>query len=342
MAVLMLCNTPVYDITNDVILSKIFCPFPETSLNRNAYKRWRANRVYLRSNRIAERIIQQAGGIGTREAKRRMSLSDGYWVRYSYDEKTSFESITPYLNSFSEARVVRGSVHSSSVPELVVGGSQPKLWARGSDGITYLRKSELPEQIKAELLAVKLIRKCGVGVMNAFIQTNEGKVYADNYSASQDLESIGVINLVNMTSVNRSLIHFDQMGINVNGYSPVSVTAGYKQAGVTEDVIAEAITQVVVDAVVGNTDRKTNNSNWAIFMDNRTGKHEPSKMYDFNWAVYAEAPEQITEVSGNIKKAGIEIIKTASEQAARIHDACKELGLTPWQENAQLLYELLL
>lgn len=342
MAILMLCDKPVYNIAKGEVLDSVFCPFAATLDVKKAYKCWQSNRVYLKTNRTAERVMKQAGGMDTREAKRRLSLSDGYWVKYGYDADTSFVSITPYLNPFSEARIFNSSSNSSSVPELVLGGSQPKLWGRGSDGITYLRKSETPEQIQAEMLAVKLARKCGIKTMNAFVQTQKGKVYADNYSSFQDTKNIGVINLVNMTNINRSMLQFDQLGAWVNGHDPISVAAGYAKAGVTADVIATALLQVVFDAIVGNLDRKDNMSNWAIFMDNETGVREPSWMYDFNWAALdGQNPELIYTVAANIKKAGAQITNIALEQALHIRDVCGELNLFDWRINSQLLLDSL-
>lgn len=340
MAVLMLCDKPVYDIASNMVLDNAFCPFINADDTKKAYERWRSNRIYLKINRTAERIVQQAGGRNTREAKRRLSLSDGYWVKHKFDTDVTFASITPYLNTFSEARAAGGRI-PSSVPELVLGGSQPKLWMRGSDGVTYMRKSETPEQIRAEILAVKLIRKCGAKVMNAFIQTDKGKVYADHYSASRNTQNIGVINLVNMTNVNRSLIQFDQLGIWVDGYDPASVAGGYKQAGVLGDTMTIALLQVIFDAIVGNIDRRHNNSNWGIFMDNNTGKRDPSWMYDFNWAnLSGSSLEQVVAVAVNIKKAGGKVEKVAATQAEHIKGVCAELGLTVWEDNARQLLEV--
>lgn len=332
----MLCDIPVYNIAEDVVLNKTFCPFIGSSDTKKAYERWRSNRIYLKTNRAAERIVKNTGGNSTREAKRRLSLSDGYWVKYGYDEKTLFASITPYLNPFSMAYVHSGGKRSSSVPELVLGGSQPKLWGRGSDGVTYMRKTELSEQIHAEMLAVKLARKCGIKVMNAFIITEKGKIYADNYPVSQDYSSLGVINLVNITNVNRSLIQFDQLGVWVRGYDPASVAEGYNKAGVEGNQLITAQLQIVFDGIIGNTDRELNNSNWAVFMDNNTGKRIPSFMYDFNWAsLGAENELGLQHIISYIKRAGTE--KLAAKQAEHICHICTELGLETWESNAKRL-----
>ena len=337
MALLMLRNTPIYDIAKGTILNKVFCPFPtDVKDPRKAYETWRDRRAYLKTNRAAEQVIQQLGGFHTRQAKRRLSLTDGYWIKYSYDDDTTFESITPYLNYFYEAQAVRGTV-PSSVPELVIGGSQPKVWARGKDDTTFMRKVLLPEQVQAEMLAVKLIRKCSAKVMNAFVITDKGRLYAEDFSAMPNSQ-IGLINIVNMTNTERSMIPFDQIGIGVNGYDPVNVADCYTRAGVDESAKDIALVQVLFDAVTGNVDRRHNNSNWAVFMDNNTGKRTPSWSYDFNWSILAaEMHEIVDAVASCIVKAGIELTQQAVTDTTLIRDTCKELGLKTWYGNARRL-----
>jgi hypothetical protein len=337
MAIMFLCNTPVYDIAKDEVLNKVLCPFVDSSNTKKSYECWRSHRVYLKTNRLAEQIVEQSGGIDTREAKRRLSLSDGYWIQYKHDIDTLFESITPYINNFSEARIV-SSAKSSSVPELVVGGSQPKMWVRDSDDITYMRKSELPEQVHAEMLAVKLALKCGIPCMNAFIELDYGRIYAKDYTNLP--KGHGVINLINMTSPSHSLLQFDQLGIGVLGYDPVNVAAAYSKCGVKGNTLSSAVTQIVFDAVVGNTDRETNNSNWAVLMNNNTGERQPSPMYDFNWAALnGQNTKMLDSVIASIQKAGADSVKNAVTQAKLLSDACAELGLTLWQSNAQRIIE---
>jgi len=334
MAILMLCDTPVYDTTTDTVLNRSLCPFICFTDTKKAYEQWRVNRSYLRSNRIAEQIVDNAGGSETREAKRRLSLSDGYWIKYSYDRDTLFEAITPYTNVFSDENNKR----SSSVPELTLGGSQPKNWKRGPDGLTYIEKFEDTDQVNAEMLAIKLARLCCIPVMNAFVETDGGRIYADEYTSEYTPEVIGngVINLVNMTDVRYSLLPFDQVGITVRGTDPDSVAAAYAKAGAESDLMVVALLQVVFDGIVGNVDRETNNSNWAVFMDNKTGVRSQSWLYDFNWAnLWVENVFGIKTVASHIKRAGLE--KLAIRQAEHIGSKCTELGLIVWESNAQRL-----
>jgi len=336
MAMLMLCDKPVYDISKDVVLDNKLCPFMSADNTKKAYQIWRKHRSYLKTNRTAERVIVQTGGKNTHEAKRRLSLSDSYWVKYDYDASTPFHDITPYNNSFSLMDVHRGNTRSNSVPELVLGGSQPKQWGRGQDGITYMSKAEQGKQVHAEMLAVKLAHQSRLKSMNSFVRTEQGKIYANTYPIDFDYSLLGLINIVNITSTERSMIQFDQLGIGVNGYNPLSVADAYVTAGVAEDVANIALTQVLFDSVIGNVDRENNNGNWAIFLDHKSGKRTPSWMYDFNWAnLSTEATDMITKVISYVRQAEME--KAAIGLLTPIKDACINLGLTLWHDNAQKL-----
>jgi len=335
MTTLMHQNTPIYNITNDIIINPTLCPFSTNADTKKAYEKWRSNRVYLKSNRVAEQIVARAGGIHTRESKRRLSLSDSFWVKYNIDSDLSFESITPYLNDFGVLTPLGG--RASSAPDLVLGGSQPKQWLRDEEsGLTYMRKAEFPEQVHGEMLAVKLARKTNIPVMNAFVDTNDGRIYADDYTA---FTNSGTINIINMTNLDYSLIQFDQMNIGVNGLNPLNVIEAYKKAGVKENLKSESLRQIIFDGVVGNIDRENNNSNWAIFMCNRTGTRSVSPMYDFNWANTSTESQIINKIAQNVITNGL------SEEAVIIAEqllkACNALALTQWESNAERLIKTL-
>lgn len=279
----------------------------------------------------------RAGGSRTKEARRRLSLSDSYWVKYDNDN-VDFEAITPYLNPFSELLMQHGHRRSNSIPEIVLGGSQPKKWVRDKDKSLYIEKILLPEQVEVEMRAVRLARLCNVKVMNAFVKTSKGRVYADNFTKLK--EQIGVINLVNISNLNRSLIQFDYLGIGVNGYDIKNVVEAYKRAGVERDVGQITLTQIVFDTVVGNIDRKSNNSNWAVFLDHGTGERIPSSMYDFNWASTKYSDEKmIKEVAVGIKSARME--EEAKILTETIGENSRALKFTQWAENAAKLVALL-
>jgi len=326
----MLRETPIYNITTDLVLAPSLCPFVETLDTKKAFETWKKYRAYLKTNRTTERVVAQLGGENTREAQRRLSLSDCYWIKYPCDSDVKFEDITPYSNAYSY------EPNHQSVPELVLGGSQPKQWGRGQDGITYISKAEQSMQIHTEILAVKLAHASGLKAMNAFVRTESGKVYAKNYPTSFDYNALGVINIINITNPNRSMIQLDQLGLTPNGYNPLSVNQAYMDAGVKDDVLKIALTQILFDTVIGNIDRKSNSGNWAVFMDNASGRCIPSWLYDFNWGNLITMPmDMIEEVSTYIL--GAKLNDIALTLLAPISNACNTLGLTLWGKNAQTL-----
>lgn len=331
MAQLMLKDLPVYDIAQNKVLSAKHCPFTDFTNPKRSYEKWRANRSYLRTNRVAEQIITRTGGAYTREAKRRLSLSDSYWVKHTYDKDTLFKDITPYLNPFSE--LITYSGRSSSIPELTLTGSQPKSWRTDTTtGLTYMMKVEAPEQVYAEMMAVKLARHCRIPVMNAYIETDAGIIYADNFQTMP--KGHGVINLVNLTTPQVSLVQFDQLGILPKGNDPASVLSAYEEAGVKSPNVPAVLLQVLFDGVVGNPDRETNNSNWAIYLDNKTGERIISPIYDFNWAnLQYENPYALEHLTHYIKEAGLSGV--AIKQAQVLAEACKSLNLNQWHTNAK-------
>jgi len=336
METLMLKDIPVYDIASNIILDKKLCPFIKFTDTAKAYETWKANRYYLKTNRTAERIVKQAGGENTVEARRRLSLSDSYWIRYDNDAETAFNSITPYKVPFSSISMYKGMDKSNSVPELVLGGSQPKQWGKNQDGSIYMSKSEQGSQIHGEMLAVKLASLLGLKCMNAFVRTPKGKLHAKIYPNNYDYSNLGVINLLNITNPDRSMIQFDQLGISVNGYDPVQVATAFKQAGVEGDATKHALTCVLFDCVVGNVDRLNNTSNWAIFMDNTTGKKTPSWMYDFNWAnLFTRDDEMFNSVTDYITQA--DLCKDAIDILNPVYRVCKEQGLDVWSNTAKEL-----
>ena len=173
----------------------------------------------------------------------------------------------------------------------------------------------------------------GLKAMNAFVRTESGKLYAKNYSTPFDYNALGVINIVNITNPSRSMI---QLGLTPNGYNPLSVNQTYMDAGVKDDVLKIALTQILFDTVIGNIDRKSNSGNWAVFMDNASGIRTPSWLYDFNWGNLITTPmDMIEEVSQYIL--GAKLSDIAQTLLTPISKACDTLGLQLWSENARML-----
>jgi hypothetical protein len=339
MAILMCKNTEIYDSAKGEIHNDKLCPFlsdysTSVAVNKANYKKWKDNRAFLRTNRMAEQIVKNAGTHAT-ITKRRLSLSDSFWIRHDYDKNTDFEDITPYKHPFSE--LSQHGDGTKSVPERVLGGAQQKRWLRDESGITYMCKLDYPEHVHREILAVKLARKVGLPVMNAFIETPGGKIYADDYTETTPL--IAIINIVNMTDTDYSLVQLDQMNIGVQGLNPCNVAAAFVRAGAADncDIRLSVLSQIIFDGIVGNHDRQHNNSNWAVMMCNRTGERKVSPMYDFNWADLTSESRIITGIAANIRKDNLGLLGETLATADKIKTACKELNLTLWESNAENL-----
>ena len=325
----MLKDIPVYDITTNVIVNNSLCPFFE-----GGYETWKSKRYYLKSNRVAERIVKELHGEDTFFARRRLSLSDCYWIKYD-DDNVSFDAVTPYYTQFSKLAITSGHA-PSSIPELVLCGAQPKEWRKAPDFI-YMRKVDLPEKIHAEMLAVKVLKEAELSVMNSFVVTEKGKVFRVNYTEYND--NIGVINIINFTNLDRSLIQFDQLGIGVDGFDPHSVIEAYKKCGCEKNnkLLQTVVNQLIADAVVGNIDRQHNNSNWAIFIDNNTGKRIPSWMYDFGWANLDSTNVHLEQISKNFDTT----MQTLSRPLlTRLAEICRKYQLHTWKQNAETLLKL--
>jgi len=349
MKVLMLRDEHVYDIDNNQILNGQLFPSITTVHNIGpsaVFDVWNKNRAYLKSNRTAERSVSLFGGEGTIEAKRRLSLSDSYWIKHDYDSDKMFADISPYFNDFSLLTLQSGHVRSSSVPDLVLGGSQPKQWTRfenmatGDKTVIAMSKSEISEQVHAEICAVKLAQVCGLPVMDAFVRCNAQTIYAKKYSPFFSYSELGVIHVVNMTTPAMSLVQFDQLNVGADGWCPENVCYAYRRMGVSSDLEvlqSIALKQVLFDAVVGNGDRRLNNSNWGVFLDTETGKREPSYMYDFNWAVLSvQNTEHLDAVALNVRKRGC-MKQEAIIFLESVRTTCAAIGLSQWRENSEYL-----
>jgi len=137
-----------------------------------------------------------------------------------------------------------------------------------------------------------------------------------------------------MTSVDRSLISFDQLGVGVHGCDPIAVANAYAKAGVAGDTLRVAVAQILFDAVVGNRDRLTNNSNWAVFMDNVTGVRRLSWSYDFNWSnLLTKDIDLMKQVKECVKRNHLETL--SCNFLKPIINVCSKLDIDIWKENAQ-------
>jgi len=342
MKILMFRDISVYDIENDLILDAPYAPFLDLNNSKAGFETWNKSRAYLKANRTAERNVQKAGGENTVEAKRRLSLSDCYWIKYNNDADVSFYNITPYRNDFSVLTMSSGHGNSSSVPDLVLGGSQPKQWERDGDAI-YMSKAEQSEQIHAEMCAVKLGLHCHIPIMDAFVKTSLGNLYAKDYPLDFDYSRLGLIHVVNMTNEKESLVQFDHFGVGVDGFDFFSIRDTYIRLGVDQSpgLTNECLRQILFDAVVGNTDRQHNNSNWAVMIGVPGAYRRVSPLYDFNWANLTSVnTEMMDEVVFKLLR-GLDkaVLSSAKIVLNMLKDGCEELGFTLWKNNAAFMLD---
>ena len=86
----MCMDTPVYATRTKQILAEHLIPCPV-----DKYEAWRNSRMFLCGvNRVPE-LDEQQLGVSSRTVRRRLSLSDSYWVKYNTDNEASFSAVSP-------------------------------------------------------------------------------------------------------------------------------------------------------------------------------------------------------------------------------------------------------
>ena len=222
MAVLICKDTPVYDIGSNKILNPKLIPFQFES--RRDFENWKRRRAFLQENRSAEYTASllppDDPGL-----KRRMSLSDCYWIKYPKDT-TSFFDITPYLRPFTSLSSV---VRNSSVPDQNLGGSVMKNWTVLPDGRRAMLKNMREDWVQNELLSVALAQKLSIPCAPVFQGNTRNLLYIPNISG-----------------ISQMLLTFRELGVKCNGYSPGSISGAYRQLG-DSDTESYALQTVLFD-----------------------------------------------------------------------------------------------
>ena len=263
MAFLMCMDTPVYStITKDVLASHLMpCP-PEH------YVKWRNSRSFLRGiNRMPEEDERQLG-TDSITVKRRLSLSDSYWIKHNRDDVRCFSDINPYTNDFYEYGVCESD---KSSPSLTLTGSVNKVWKR-VNGETVLYKVMRPEWVKAEVAAVSLAEKLQIPV-NKVTKISDTELFVHNFT--QPGTMLMRIQPWDLNIASASKVPSDF------GYTFAALDAVYKNLGVKGDF---HIITALFDAVVSNYDRATNLPNWGYFKSGTDGTNTHCPLYDFNLA----------------------------------------------------------
>lgn len=211
--------------------------------------------------------------------KRQLSLSDCYWIKHDVD-KTKFDEITPYKNTFISFRTM---VRNSSVPAQTLTGTFTKEWVILTDGSRVMRKLEFEEHIESEYASIALANDLQIPC-NKAVKENQNTIL-----------------IYNISNLNWMLITYQQMGMKVNGYSPKGV------ASIFFDESSEqgALIQILFDAIVSNNDRHNNMGNLAVMKNTDTGECKFPPMFDFNLAHHMQENLYLGEVSRNVHSAGL-------------------------------------
>ena len=259
----MCMNTPVYSTNTKQVLRTDLMPCP-----KEHFSDWRDSRLFLRGiNRIPEedeRIL----GADSLTVKRRLSLSDSYWFKYSEDKVDSFDQVTPYLNEFTEYGIC---LSDKSSPSITVTGTVSKMWKR-LEGNTALYKVMMPAWVKAETAAVGLAMKLNLPVNNVTILSN-AELLIHNFTEPGKM-------LMRLQPWDLGIRSTDDISSSF-GYDILAVDKAYRDLGIENDF---HITTLLFDVIVTNYDRLTNLSNWGYFKDGKTGKNTSAPLYDFNLA----------------------------------------------------------
>lgn len=264
MAYLMCMDKPVYATRIKQILASHLMPCP-----LQYYEQWYNSRLFLRGiNRMPEEDERELG-VDSTTVKRRLSLSDSYWIKYNKDNKQGgFNQLTPYLNDFYEYGVCTSK---KSSPSLTVTGSVSKNW-RYVNGNIVLYKVMQPMWVDAEVAAVSLARKLQLPV-NDITRVSNTELYIHNFT------EVGVM-LMRLQPWDLQVSSMSKVPADF-GYSFSAVDTVYKRLGITGHF---HIVNVIFDAIVSNYDRLQNLSNWGYFKSGIDGKNVHCPMYDFNLA----------------------------------------------------------
>jgi len=277
---------------------------------------WCASRVLTLDRKYAKEILAGIGASQATTDKERaqialsyhcLCLTDVYWVRTDGD-KTSFDSICLYHHSLTDAFVdlaLSGKHLTAQNAELIAPqdiasdvstqGVAPKAWIR-EDGIFYLLKNGNERDVKAELLASKIVDCFHVSHVSYSEAVFEGKSVSKSRLITSLQYSIVPMEYIEIYCINH----------NINRDKFIRKVAYF-----------DFCMMNIVDYLIGNTDRHW--GNWGFLIDNKTNK--PIGLYplmDFNKAFNA-----YTTIDG----AKCQTASNHISQKDAAIDAVKQIGL---------------
>lgn len=250
--IMLMCrNTPVYDITQNIVISECLLPglmqkYPDTA----TFYTWMKYRYSSGTNTVARRLKGITFGQGARKRinaqTHALSFCDCYWLK-SEDEEICFEDVSPYYTSFWDGS---GEFKGQAVPTLYVGGALSKEWKR--DGRLYKYGD-----VAIELQCIELCNLCGVPAETAELVP-------------------GGIAVCNITSAAVMLEQADQSGrIDPDNFDERDILQQFGREGAQ---------MLIMDAITGNGDRHAGNFGW--LRDTSTGAYlKMAPLYDFDHAL---------------------------------------------------------
>jgi len=248
-ALILMCkDTMVYDISRNVVLSKMLLPGCMLR-GTMSYSVWMRTRYSAGSNVSARRLMLKAFGSDNHEnvitATRTLSLSDCYWIK-KQNENVSFDDITPYLHKEWDGT---GEFKGGSISTLFVNGAADKLWLDSKTLLKVRSYKEYEPYLLCTALDIENIA--------------EAKISDD-----------GLL-LTNFTSMDYFLESMEQSGFSDEFDNP--------REKAVEIFKESAVALFVIDHLVEHDDRHW--GNYGFLRDSNTGEYlSMAPFYDFDWA----------------------------------------------------------
>ena len=277
---LLMCkDTPVYNITQEIILNKHL--LPGCILNvKMTYWEWMKTRYSVGSNVTARRLMLRAFGSdqhsdASNRITRALSLSDCYWLKQQH-EHVLFSKVTPYLNKEWDGT---GEFKGGSISTLFANGAADKRWV---DSNTLLKVNSFREYEPYNLcyaLGVNCVAKAAI--------VNEGLL------------------VTNFTSTDRFLETMEQSGFVGENDNPLEKAVEFFKE--------QAVTLFVIDYLVEHDDRHW--GNYGFLRDANTGMYlGMAPYYDFDWAWSGG----VVQLPGNAFEGFSELIRGICTEAKQI------------------------
>ncbi|OOB78270.1 MAG: hypothetical protein BEN18_07985 [Epulopiscium sp. Nuni2H_MBin001] len=252
--ILYIKDIPLYNISTCEVLSYNHLPeIIAKNPTENSFNLWKSHRKSSDSNQTAVALMNIAFGHNSYRVVRDtklLSLSDCYWVKYEND-KTSFNSITPYLEKFWGHNFAH-KYNGVAVPTLVTNGILDKHWISKE----YLQKP----YSKIEYDCYILCKLLGIPVAEYILET--GRLLTKNFT---------------------NIDNYLEPAHSYNLYS----NQGYMSVDIIND-FDFGLEMIILDAIIKNTDRHTGNFGYLVNIE--TGQKVQAPLFDFEKALNPEFP----------------------------------------------------